>query len=90
MWFRHQSFIYLWKLLLFALFFSVMELLYQNGISFHGYNGGGLDGRNSNKVLKKLNDLNIFVTENCPEYLPVVGLLFKFEQVVFVCFGMNL
>ena len=68
----------------------VSEWFKKNGISFHGYNGGGLDGRNSNKVLKKLSDLNIFVTENCPEYLPVVGLLFKFEQVVFACFGMNL
>ena len=42
----------------------VSEWFKKNGISFHGYNGGGLDGRNSNKVLKKLNDLNIFVTEN--------------------------
>ena len=68
----------------------VSEWFKKNGISFHGFNAGGLDGRNSNKVLKKLSDQNIFVTENCPEYLPGVGFLFKFEQLVFACFGMNL
>ena len=55
----------------------VSEWFKKNGISFHGFNAGGLDGRNSNKVLKKLSDLNIFVTENCPEYLPVVGFFLQ-------------
>ena len=41
------------------------------GIIWHGYNGGGLDGRNANKVLKSIPALEEYVLEQYPDYQPV-------------------
>ena len=48
------------------------------GIHWHGYNGGGLDGKNSYKALMLLEPLAAIVGTKYPEYNPVVQLLFSF------------
>ncbi|XP_047144047.1 uncharacterized protein LOC124817711 [Hydra vulgaris] len=64
--------------------------LKKHGIIWHGYNGGGLDGRNPNKIRKLLPDLKRFILDNFSYYYPVVELLKSFSSVVNMCFGMKL
>ncbi|XP_065681098.1 uncharacterized protein LOC124817172 [Hydra vulgaris] len=52
--------------------------LKKHGIIWHGYNGGGLDGRNANKIRKLLPDLEKFILDNFSSYYPVVELLVFF------------
>ena len=69
---------------------SVKEFFKKQGIFWHGYNGGGLDGVNSNKVFKKLDQILDFVKEANPALMPIANLLEDFYQVVSCCFGMEL
>ncbi|XP_065669593.1 uncharacterized protein LOC124807737 isoform X2 [Hydra vulgaris] len=64
--------------------------LSNHGIVWHGYNGGGLDGRNANKIRKLLPDLEQHIFDHYPSYNPVVELLKSFSIVVDKCFGMKL
>ncbi|XP_047132521.2 uncharacterized protein LOC124811228 [Hydra vulgaris] len=64
--------------------------LKKHGIIWHGYNGGGLDGRNANKIRKLLPNLEKFILDNFSSYYPVVELLKSFSSVVNMCFGMKL
>nr|XP_047125976.1 uncharacterized protein LOC124807737 isoform X1 [Hydra vulgaris] len=64
--------------------------LSNHGIIWHGYNGGGLDGRNANKIWKLLPDLEQHIFDHYPFYHPVVELLKSFSIVVDKCFGMKL
>lgn len=50
------------------------------GVHWHGYNGGGLDGQNSSKVLKMIEPLAEYVDAECPEYNSVVELLGHFAS----------
>ena len=60
------------------------------GIHWHGYNGGGLDGKNSSKVLKSLNTIRDYVTTNkILQFTPVIDTLVSFNDVVQSCFGMQ-
>ena len=69
---------------------QVKELLKSLGVHWHGYNGGGLDGKNSDKVLKKLDQIEEFVIKFSAGYVPVVDALKCFREVVTACFGMKL
>ncbi|XP_065684973.1 uncharacterized protein LOC124807737 isoform X1 [Hydra vulgaris] len=53
--------------------------LSNHGIIWHGYNGGGLDGRNANKIRKLLPDLEQHIFDHYPFYHPVVELLKSFS-----------
>ena len=61
--------------------------LKSNSIIRHGYQGGGWDGANSNKILKLLDKMELLIP---PHLLPFVYCLRKFKQVVDSCFGNNL
>ena len=55
------------------------------------YQGGGLDGNNSNKFLKKYNDLDQLMPDiAAPTTAAIIDLLTKFDKVVSGCFGYNL
>ena len=69
-----------------------LKRLYKDlGIHWHGYNGGGLDGKNSSKVLKSLNTIRDYViTNKMLKFIPVIDALVSFSDVVQSCFGMQL
>ena len=69
---------------------DVEEFLKSLSIHWHGYNGGGLDGENSSRLLNKIDVIYQFVLEHAPEYSPVVESLIAFKEVVDSCFGMIL
>ena len=69
---------------------DLKQWLKSKGIHWHGYNGGGLDGKNSNKVLKLLAELSQMIDEKYPEFDLVVTALEKFSKVTESCFGMVL
>lgn len=56
------------------------QLLQAKGVHWHGYNGGGLDGKNANKVLKLLDELSPIIEEDFAEFIPVLAALKKFAQ----------
>ncbi len=60
--------------------------LRRHGVIWHGYNGGGLDGRNANKIRKLLPDLEIFILDNFSSYHPVVERLKSFSIGKFINF----
>ena len=49
------------------------------GIIWHGYNGGGLNGRNANKIWELLPDLEEHIFDHFLSYHPVVDLLKSFS-----------
>ena len=53
----------------------------------HGRHGGGLDGANSMKLLRKLDELGAAVPR---ALIPIVNLLKKFKSIVDGCFGWDL
>ena len=61
------------------------------GITIHNYQGGGLDGNNSKKFLKKCNDLDQLLPDTAaPTTAAIIDVLNKFDKVVSGCFGYNL
>jgi len=58
---------------------SLQTWFTENGIFWHGYNGGGLDGKNSSKLLKKLNELDEYIKHDFQEFQPLVLLLKRFS-----------
>ena len=69
---------------------DIEEFLKSLSIHWHGYNGGGLDGKNSSRLLNKLDVIYQFVMEHAPDHSPVLETLMAFKEVVDSCFGMNL
>lgn len=58
---------------------GIADWMKERGITWHGYNGGGLDGKNANRVLKSLSALDDYVLENYPSYHPLVEVLKSFS-----------
>ena len=63
------------------------EWSYTNGISRRGYQGGGLDGNNSKKLLDKVGCLENVAPLST---VPMTNCLTSFESVVNGCFGFEL
>lgn len=66
---------------------DILNWMKRNDVVRHGYNGGGLDGRNSNKLLLKLDKLQ----PELPNKLqPVLRTLRLFHRIVQGCFSHDL
>ena len=66
---------------------EIEESMQTKGVSVRGYQGGGLDGVNSNRFLKHLDFLSTCVP---PSASPIFQTLAKFKVVVESCFGIDL
>ena len=58
---------------------SLQTWFTENWIFWHGYNCGGLDGKNSSKLLKKLNELDEYIEHDFQEFKPLILLLKRFS-----------
>lgn len=63
---------------------EVLDWCRSKGITRHGYQGGGLDGNNSKKLLDKLDELSAIIPIHL---LPIVSTLKDFKEIVAGCFG---